>query len=233
MLSRTVWKLRFHSLPIRTFSSAKAKTIDSSENTFFEKYRKRIDESLSKEPLLESKVTSTGATTQLQEELEPKSAPFEAKETSKKSEALTVEEMDSKPFSLYLNSILNIDMIKDLSSIEISKIWNAFFSQKEGSLSASLTGAIYAQLRVRSILYPMVLNLLKLIYQFILPLSRETGFEFYLIQFDDQIQSVLFTSLTDYQMLGPEGAKPHLTLTHYDDFAKSKDLVLMKVNPGL
>jgi hypothetical protein len=71
---------------------------------------------------------------------------------------------ERKPFSLYLNSILNVEKIKSLPSKEISEIWNAFFAQKEAALSATLTGATYAKLRTRSLLYPMVL--LALFYPF-------------------------------------------------------------------
>lgn len=60
-------------------------------------------------------------------------------------------------------------------------------------------------------------------------MSRNEGFEFYLIQFEpENLSNVYFTSLADYQLLGPAEAKPHLSMTHYEDFKEDKDIVLMK-----
>ena len=62
--------------------------------------------------------------------------------------------------------------------------------------------------------------------QFILPLPRDKGFEFFLLQFQHPNQ-ILFTSLHAYQTLGP-ACRPYLTLTHYPELRDSKGLVLMR-----
>jgi ATP synthase F1 complex assembly factor 1 len=58
----------------------------------------------------------------------------------------------------------------------------------------------------------------------LLPLSRESGVEFYYLQFHGH--QCYLTSLIEYQTHG-ENAKPHLVLTHYTDLLSSKGIVLM------
>ncbi len=58
-----------------------------------------------------------------------------------------------------------------------------------------------------------------------MPLERNAGYEFFLLQY--QGHDVYFTSLLEYQMK-KENARPLLSLTHYTEFQKTKDIVLMK-----
>ena len=62
-------------------------------------------------------------------------------------------------------------------------------------------------------------------YQFILPISRETGLEFFFLQF--QAHQCYFTSLLEYKTKG-EKARPYLTITHYTELAQEKDIVMMR-----
>jgi hypothetical protein len=131
--------------------------LNNTQNEYFDKYRitekQRSDLSLSKETA--KKPTSTG----IDKEGSHPSASISEEEQMTKTRMAAADKKDSKPHELYLNSILDIDMIKDKSSSEISKIWLAYFAEKENTLSACMTGALYAKLRARSLLYPMVLEM--------------------------------------------------------------------------
>lgn len=61
--------------------------------------------------------------------------------------------------------------------------------------------------------------------QFILPVPREEGVEFFLLQFN--YHQVMFTSLLEFKTKGEE-ARPYLTITHFPELISSKDIVLMK-----
>jgi ATP synthase F1 complex assembly factor 1 len=54
---------------------------------------------------------------------------------------------------------------------------------------------------------------------------RDEGVEFYLLQFN--YHQVQFTSLLEYKSKGEE-ARPYLTISHFPELIKSKDIVLMK-----
>lgn len=56
-------------------------------------------------------------------------------------------------------------------------------------------------------------------------MPREQGVEFFFLQFS--FHQVNFTSLLEYKTKGSE-ARPFLTLTHFPELQKSKDIVLMK-----
>lgn len=61
--------------------------------------------------------------------------------------------------------------------------------------------------------------------QFILPMPRETGLEFFFLQF--QSHQCNLTSLLEYKTKG-EKARPYLTITHYPELMEEKDIVLMR-----
>lgn len=58
-----------------------------------------------------------------------------------------------------LSEIMNLDLLKDKTSDEISNIWTTHH-QSRAVLSASLTSQFYTALTKKSSLYPMVHNLL-------------------------------------------------------------------------
>jgi ATP synthase F1 complex assembly factor 1 len=117
-----------------------------------------------------------------------------------------------------LNDIMKVELLEPLDAKTIGMLWNQHFSGKPG-LSASLTMEFYSQLKSFSKKYPF----------FILPLPRDSGYEFYFLQFSGD--QVYFTSLLEYQTHG-SFAKPLLILTHYTELGESKDLVLLRGELG-
>ncbi|KAI9034533.1 ATP11 protein-domain-containing protein [Hyaloraphidium curvatum] len=88
------------------------------------------------------------------------------------------------------------------------------FGRADKRLAGSLPSAEVAD----SVSFPLI--------QFILPLPRDKGFEFFLLQFQPP-QQILFTSLHAYQTLGPS-CRPYLTLTLYPDLLDAKGIALMR-----
>ncbi|XP_017332765.1 ATP synthase mitochondrial F1 complex assembly factor 1 isoform X1 [Ictalurus punctatus] len=96
-----------------------------------------------------------------------------------------------------LDSILNLDLVKDKSGLEIGELWMNFYSTKD-TISAVIP--------------------------FVYALPRKEGYEFFLGQWAGQ--ELHFTSLINVQTLG-ENAPSQLILYHYSDLKQDKDLVLM------
>lgn len=63
------------------------------------------------------------------------------------------------------------------------------------------------------------------IFQFIVPMPRETGIEFFVMQFS--FHQCHFTSLLEYKAKQSE-ARPFFTITHFPELAETKDIVLMR-----
>ncbi|MCJ8737703.1 hypothetical protein PDJAM_G00027120 [Pangasius djambal] len=112
-----------------------------------------------------------------------------------------------------LDSILNLDMVKDKSGPEIGELWMNYFSTKD-TISAVIPGSTYEKMNNRAKLCPM----------FLYALPRKEGYEFFLGQWADQ--ELHFTSLINVQTLR-ENAPSQLILYHYSDLKQDKDIVLM------
>ncbi|KAJ3036176.1 hypothetical protein HDV00_003032 [Rhizophlyctis rosea] len=117
-----------------------------------------------------------------------------------------------------LNEIMNMDKIIEEDADRIATIWNAYHSAKS-SVSGVMPAQFYRDLTTRAKTFPM----------FILPLPRDSGYEFFLLQFAGH--QVFFTPLLEYKT-HLENARPHLVLTHYIDLADNKDIVLMSGEVG-
>ncbi|KAJ3211081.1 hypothetical protein HDU67_004789 [Dinochytrium kinnereticum] len=113
-----------------------------------------------------------------------------------------------------LNKIMKVDMIKGESPEHISDIWNNYHLSKTGFISGVMSDQFYTTLTQRASHFPF----------FVLPLPREDGYEFFFMQIVRN--SVYFTPLLEYKTK-QEHARPHLVLNHFDEFAKSKGIVLM------
>ncbi len=61
-------------------------------------------------------------------------------------------------------------------------------------------------------------------FQFLLPLPRKNGYEFFVVQFE--ANEAHFTTLINFQAYG-ENAPECLTLVHYTELAEAKNIVLM------
>ncbi|KAF9938286.1 hypothetical protein BGZ67_000314 [Mortierella alpina] len=113
-----------------------------------------------------------------------------------------------------LDKIMKLDLVKDLNTEEISKVWIQKHLDKEDTVSAVIPAETYRKILTRSKEYPM----------FILPLSHGDAVEFYFLQF--AYHQIVFTSLLEFQTHG-SNARPFLTLTHYPELVDSKGIVLM------
>ncbi|KAF9193456.1 hypothetical protein BGZ51_003260 [Haplosporangium sp. Z 767] len=131
--------------------------------------------------------------------------------TTSKAASPATNEAGSSPS---LDKIMKLDLVKDLSAEDISKIWIQKHLDQEDTISAVVPAETYKKMLSRSKEYPL----------FLLPLSHGDGVEFYLMQF--AFHQVNFTSLLEYKTHG-ENARPFLTLTHYPELIDSKGIVLM------
>ncbi|KAK3561937.1 hypothetical protein QTP86_019060, partial [Hemibagrus guttatus] len=112
-----------------------------------------------------------------------------------------------------LDSILNLDMVKDKSGPEIEELWMNYFSTKD-TISAVIPGSTFEKIINRAVLCPT----------FLYALPRKQGYEFFLGQWAGQ--ELHFTSLINVQTLG-ENAPSQLILYHYSDLKQDKDIVVM------
>ncbi|CAO0792147.1 unnamed protein product [Mucor circinelloides] len=113
-----------------------------------------------------------------------------------------------------LDKIVKLDLLAKESKESISKIWTQHYADKDG-ITAVIPVDAYAKMYQISQKYPL----------FILPMPRDTGLEFFFLQF--QAHQCNITSLLEYKTKG-EKARPFLTITHYPELADTKGIVLMR-----
>ncbi|GAN09897.1 ATP synthase mitochondrial F1 complex assembly factor 1 [Mucor ambiguus] len=148
-----------------------------------------------------------------------------------------VKKTDTKygPSAPALDKIVKLDLLAKESKESIAKIWTQHYADKDG-ITAVIPVATYSIMYQVSQKYPLVSNhpLLCLdhiidcispAHQFILPMPRDTGLEFFFLQF--QAHQCNITSLLEYKSKG-EKARPFLTITHYPELADTKGIVLMR-----
>uniref|UniRef100_A0A3P8TSY7 ATP synthase mitochondrial F1 complex assembly factor 1 n=1 Tax=Amphiprion percula TaxID=161767 RepID=A0A3P8TSY7_AMPPE len=112
-----------------------------------------------------------------------------------------------------LDSILNLEMIKDKTGEEIAELWMKFYSAKD-TISAVIPTQIYEVISSRTKSCPM----------FLYALPQKEGYEFFVGQWSGH--ELHFTSLINVQTLG-ENAPSQLILYHYPDLKEEKGVVLM------
>ncbi|XP_006635085.1 ATP synthase mitochondrial F1 complex assembly factor 1 [Lepisosteus oculatus] len=112
-----------------------------------------------------------------------------------------------------LDSILNIDMVKEKTGEEIAQIWKEYFATKK-TICAVIPGGIFETIFRRAKKCP----------SFLYALPQKEGYEFFLGQWSGL--ELHFTSLINVQTLG-ENAPSQLILYHYPEFEKEKGIVLM------
>lgn len=113
-----------------------------------------------------------------------------------------------------LDEIMKTNLLENKSKEEIVSIWNEFHKDKN-VVYGTLTSNAYETIRRYSVKYST----------FLLPLPRGEGYEFIMLQFDNN--EVHFTPLISYQTHKAD-APECLTVVYYIDLAESKDVVLMK-----
>ncbi|XP_072430596.1 ATP synthase mitochondrial F1 complex assembly factor 1 isoform X1 [Chiloscyllium punctatum] len=112
-----------------------------------------------------------------------------------------------------LQSILNLDMMKEKTADEIRQIWNQYFALKN-TISAVIPGTTFDLMHSRSQQCPT----------FLYALPRQTGYEFFVGQWS--ATELHFSSLINIQSLG-ENSPSQLIIYHYPDLQKEKGIVLL------
>ncbi|KAF2977999.1 hypothetical protein EK904_011512, partial [Melospiza melodia maxima] len=112
-----------------------------------------------------------------------------------------------------LDSILNVEMVKEKSAEEITQIWNQYFSAKD---------TVYAVIPADK--FDLMWKRAQECPSFLYALPRKEGYEFFVGQWSGT--ELHFTSLINVQTQG-ETAPSQLVLYHYPDLQKEKGIVLM------
>uniref|UniRef100_A0A803JB26 ATP synthase mitochondrial F1 complex assembly factor 1 n=1 Tax=Xenopus tropicalis TaxID=8364 RepID=A0A803JB26_XENTR len=112
-----------------------------------------------------------------------------------------------------LDSILNIELIKDKDADEIREIWKQYFS---------LRNSVYAVIPGES--FELIWRRAKTCPSFLYALPRKEGYEFFVGQWSGS--ELHFTALINIQTAG-DAAPSQLILYHYPEFQKDKGIVLM------
>ncbi|WOL06977.1 hypothetical protein Cni_G15712 [Canna indica] len=113
-----------------------------------------------------------------------------------------------------LGSIIDLDRAKNCSPEELVSVWDDYHLGR-GHIGASMKAKLYRLLDQRSITCR----------HFVIPLWKGSGYTNMFIQV--QMPHILFTGLEDYKARGTQ-ASPYFTVTHYTEFAETKDIVLIR-----
>ncbi|NXI39779.1 ATPF1 factor, partial [Galbula dea] len=112
-----------------------------------------------------------------------------------------------------LDSVLNVEMVKEKSAEEIKQIWNQYFSGKD---------TVYAVIPAEK--FDVIWKRAQKCPSFLYALPRKEGYEFFVGQWSGT--ELHFTSLINIQTQG-EAAPSQLILYHYLELQKEKGIVLM------
>ncbi|NXG21133.1 ATPF1 factor, partial [Grallaria varia] len=112
-----------------------------------------------------------------------------------------------------LDSILNVEMVKEKSAEEIKQIWIQYFSAKD---------TVYAVIPAEK--FDLIWKRAQKCPSFLYALPRKEGYEFFVGQWSGR--ELHFTSLINIQTQG-ETAPSQLVLYHYPELQKEKGIVLM------
>lgn len=113
-----------------------------------------------------------------------------------------------------LNSIIDLDRAQNYPQEELVSIWDDYHLGR-GHIGASMKATLYSLMEQRAATCRY----------FVIPLWKGSGYTSMFIQV--QMPYILFTGLEDYKARGTQ-ASPFLTVTHYTEFADSKDIVLIR-----
>ncbi|KAK4589772.1 hypothetical protein RGQ29_020385 [Quercus rubra] len=113
-----------------------------------------------------------------------------------------------------LDSIMDIQRVKDRSPEDIASAWDDYHLGR-GHIGASMKAKLYYLLEQRAADCRY----------FVIPLWRGSGYTTMFAQV--QMPHILFTGLEDYKARGTQSA-PYFTVSYYNEFAESKDLVLIR-----
>ncbi|KAK6917648.1 ATP11 [Dillenia turbinata] len=113
-----------------------------------------------------------------------------------------------------LDSIIDLERAKHRLPEDLAMIWDDYHLGR-GHIGASMKAKLYHLLEQRAAQCRY----------FVIPLWRGSGYTTMFLQV--QMPHMLFTGLEDYKARGTQAA-PYFTVTHYTEFAESKDLVLIR-----
>lgn len=113
-----------------------------------------------------------------------------------------------------LDSIIDIERVKDRSPEDIASAWDDYHLGR-GHIGASMKANLYHLLEYRTADCRY----------FVIPLWRGSGYTTMFAQV--QMPHMIFTGLEDYKARGTQ-ATPYFTVTYYNEFAQSKDMVLIR-----
>ena len=121
----------------------------------------------------------------------------------------------SYPAPRALAEITNLPLLELEDAKSVKAIWEGHHKEQNTCVAGTLSGAQYDLLESRAASSPF----------FVFPVPRDGGHFILLSQ--AQGKHFLFTFLEDYKN-NPETATPYFSLTMYDDFKETKDLVLAR-----
>ncbi|KAI9305065.1 ATP11 protein-domain-containing protein [Cunninghamella echinulata] len=187
--------------------------------SYEEKYANKLKEAASKRGLTveELKAKLIEEAQQKRELFKPTKKVTKQQPTSADKTAAAVKAKAQLPYESSaptLDKIVKLELFEKEDRDTIEKIWTQYHADKD-CITAIIPSDIYDILYKRSQKYPM----------FIVPMPREAGIEFFVLQFN--FHQCHFTSLLEYKTKGTE-ARPYFTITHFPELSDSKGIVLMK-----
>ncbi|CAG0916556.1 unnamed protein product [Notodromas monacha] len=114
-----------------------------------------------------------------------------------------------------LSQVVKMELLTGKTKTEIVDIWSEYHSNKDCLIGAVVPCESYSCLEENGTHFPM----------FLLPLPRENGYEFFVVQFSSE--EFHFTSLINYQA-HQENAPECLSLSFFPDFRDEHGIVLMR-----
>jgi len=201
---------------LSTYDKPASQTVE--KNEFYDKYKAKIDKLKQENP---EKYSSAVEQVYKPKKPETKATPDLTLTQSAMQKAMGASargednsEKRSAPERKGLNSIMKLEMLKNETPENITKIWNAYHGQKDNCVFAVIPAIKYQRLRAKGTQHPT----------FIYAVPREQGFEFMLGQCS--VDDWYYTPLVAYQA-HQEYAPYSLAIRYYTELIDSKGLVLM------
>lgn len=118
-----------------------------------------------------------------------------------------------------LDSIMNMDLVREKPAEEITELWKKYFENKD-VIYAILPAEEYKEIQLKSKDFPL----------FVYPLPRGEGYEFFVQHWNGN--GCHLTPLLSYQT-HKENSPACLSLKHYTELADDKGIVLMVGHPDM
>ncbi|XP_018576698.1 ATP synthase mitochondrial F1 complex assembly factor 1 [Anoplophora glabripennis] len=183
---------------------------DLKGNPYYDKYAAKISQ-LQKEDPNEFKNRVESVDKKISKKIEPSKERQYSQLLKPKESINNPAQFKHEP----LDKIMKIDLIKDKTADEVKLIWEQYHLQKDYCIAATIPAKDFVRMNENSTQFPT----------FLFAIPRSQGYEFIMCQFAQN--SVHFTPLLCYQV-HKENAPECLTITHYDEFKDSKEIVLMR-----